>query len=247
MNLCAESTPGRSTFVPAAEPSMRSSYLYRTLAYAGADKLADLELVAAVLSGDEAKRRLRAERLIAEVGSLWGVARVGVHTLTELGLTPSEALRLSASLELGRRALVEPTQRQAVREPADAYRCVAPLLLGTPRERFLVVVLDVKNRPRHIACVTEGSVDACPVDPREVFGPALRERGSAVVVAHNHPSGDPTPSAEDLALTDRLAQVGAVVGVPVLDHIIVGSATVDGQGRYVSLAERGVIKAPRPR
>jgi DNA repair protein RadC len=237
-------TPSRG--LSAREPSARTSHLYRTLAYSGADRLADLELVAAVLSGDEAKRRQRAESLLAEVGSLWGLLRIGVEALTELGLSPSEALRLSAALELGRRALIEPATRTAVREPIDAYRCVAPLLLGTPRERFLVVVLDVKNRPRHVACVTEGSVDTCPVDPREVFGPALRERGSAVLVAHNHPSGDPTPSAEDLALTERLAQAGQVVGVPLLDHIIVGSTLAEGNVRYVSLAERGLMRVARP-
>jgi DNA repair protein RadC len=169
----------RPPYSIARDPSARTSYLYRTLAFSGADRLADLELVAAVLSGEEAKRRQRAESLLADVGSLWGLLRIGVEALTELGLSPSEALRLSAALELGRRALIEPATRTAVREPVDAYRCVAPLLLGTPRERFLVVVLDVKNRPRHIACVTEGSVDTCAVDPREVFGPALRERGSA--------------------------------------------------------------------
>jgi DNA repair protein RadC len=85
--------------------------------------------------------------------------------------------------------------------------------------------------------VAEGAVDLCPVDPREVFGAALRERGSAVVIAHNHPSGDPEPSPEDIALTKRLAQAGAVLGVPVLDHIIVGSAN----GLFVSLAERGFL------
>jgi DNA repair protein RadC len=238
--------PIRLPIPTAREPSARTSYLYRTLMYSGADHLADLELVAAVLSGEEAKRRQRAERLLADVGSVWGLVRVGVEALIELDLSPSEAMRLSAALELGRRALIEPATRTAVREPADAYRCVAPLLLGTPRERFVVVVLDVKNRPRHVACVTEGTVDTCPVDPREVFGPALRERGSAVFVAHNHPSGDPTPSVEDLALTERLSQAGQVVGVPVLDHIIVGSVLKSGDAQYVSFAERGLLRTARP-
>ena len=128
----------------------------------------------------------------------------------------------------------------AVREPGDAYRCVARHFNGMERESFVVVVLDVKNRPRHVATVAQGSVDICLVDPREVFAVAIRERGTAVLVAHNHPSGDPEPSGEDLLLTERLAEGGVILGIPVLDHIIVGRKTAQNNG-YVSLAERGLM------
>jgi len=117
---------------------------------------------------------------------------------------------------------------------------VARELAGSERECFVVVVLDIKNRPRHVSTVFVGSVDACPVDPREVFTPALRERGSAILVAHNHPSGDPTPSPEDLILTERLVEAGATLGIPVLDHIVVGRRK-DGGPRFVSMAERGLL------
>ncbi|MEE8408816.1 MAG: DNA repair protein RadC [Myxococcota bacterium] len=226
--------------LPRAEEPNGRGYLYRRVSMYGAGELSDAELLAAVLSGDHARRRALAECLLAEVGSLWGIARLGIAPLRDIGLGPCETARLKACIELGRRSAVGPMPRSAVREPRDAYRCVARRLAACERERFVVVVLDVKNRPRHVSTVFEGSVDACPIDPREIFAPAVRERGTAILVAHNHPSGDPTPSKEDLILTDRLVEAGSLIGIPVLDHIIVGHHP-DGSARYVSLAERGLI------
>lgn len=226
--------------LPRVEEPKNRGYLYRRVSMYGAGELSDTELLATMLSGDHTRRRELACRLIAEVGSLWGVARLGIAPLRDIGLGPCEAARLKACIELGRRSAVNPMPHSAVREPRDAYRCVARHLTGCERERFVVVVLDVKNRPRHVSAVFEGSVDACPIDPREIFAPALRERGTAILVAHNHPSGDPTPSKEDLILTDRLVEAGSLIGIPVLDHIIVGHRS-DGSPRYISLAERGLI------
>jgi DNA repair protein RadC len=222
------------------EPATRRGYLFSLISLVGARQLGDIDLVAATLSGNLARRRRLAERLLDEVGSLWSVARLGLRPLRELGLGQAESARLKACIELGRRAAFEPPPGTAVREPRDAYRCVAEHLTDRERERFVVVVLDVKNRPRHIATVFVGSVDACPVDPREVFTPALRERGSAVLVAHNHPSGDPTPSPEDVILTERLVDAGAILGIPVLDHLVVGREA-DGNPRFVSMAQRGLL------
>ncbi len=226
--------------IPRIEEPKGRGYLYRRVSMYGAAELSDGELLATVLSGDHARRRALADRVITEVGSLWGVARLGIAPLRDIGLGPCEAARLKACIELGRRSVVGPMPRSAVREPRDAYRCVARRLATCDRERFVVVVLDVKNRPRYVSTVFEGSVDACPIDPREIFAPALRERGTAILVAHNHPSGDPTPSKEDLILTDRLVEAGSLIGIPVLDHIIVGHRP-DGGAHYISLAERGLI------
>ena len=161
--------------------------------------------------------------------------------LCACGLGPEEATRLGACLELGRRASIPPSDGRAVHQPRDAFDCVAAQFAGEERERFVVVVLDVKNRPRHLRVISEGAIDVCPVDPREVFAVALRERGSAILVAHNHPSGDATPSTEDVALTERLAAAGTLLGIPLLDHIIVGRLTDAAEPRFTSLAEQGVI------
>ena len=103
------------------------------------------------------------------------------------------------------------------------------------QERFLVFVTDVKNRPTAVVEVTTGTLDASLVHPRDVFGAAVAGAAAALILVHNHPSGDPEPSPEDIALTRRLADAGELMGIPVLDHVIVG------KNRYVSLAERGVV------
>jgi DNA repair protein RadC len=105
------------------------------------------------------------------------------------------------------------------------------------REQFHVLAFNCRNVLVHEATVAHGTVSACPVDPREVFGPAITHRASAVVLAHNHPSGDPEPSAEDLALTRQLVEAGRLLHVRVLDHLIIGD------GRYVSLLARGQLAA----
>lgn len=201
----------------------------------GPGPLGDEELVRRLLSGDPVRRRRLAARLLAAAGSVGGIGRLGVAELRQLGLGASEAPRLLAALELGRRAKL-PAAPPAILEPGDAYACVASELAGVETERFVVIVLDVRNRPRRIAIVARGGVDACPVDPREIFVHAVRERGTAVIVAHNHPSGDPTPSPEDIALTARLRRAGETLGVRVLDHIIVG-----GDGRFESFAQAGLM------
>lgn len=208
----------------------------------GPDRLTDAELLTLAL-GAGSKRRTRLHRLVHELCPLWKLFGRGQHELRALGLSAVEAQRLLAAVELGRRVTRTVPDRRALLAPEDAYRCVAGELEHLEREQFIVVVLDVRNRPRHIACVATGSIDHCSVDPREVFAPAVRERASAVLLAHNHPSGDPTPSREDVTLTARLTQAGELLGVPVLDHIIVASAFegVEHAPRFVSMAERGLI------
>jgi DNA repair protein RadC len=213
------------------------SWLIRHISFYGTRDLADSELLRVLLSGTHERRRAVAERLLWDGKTMRELARAGFATLSAHGLSEAEAARLKACFELGRRAVADPPHERAVSTPHDAFRCVARCFAGEDRERLVVVVLDTKNRPRHVSTVAVGSVDLCPVDPREVFGAALRERGSAVIIAHNHPSGDPNPSPEDVALTTRLAQAGAILGMPVLDHIIVGNAN----GTFVSLAERGLV------
>ncbi len=226
-----------ATSKPARAPS-----LYNQLARCRARDLPDVDLLAALLGGGTRRRRALADRLLAEAGSVWGMGRLGLRCLREMGVSAAQAARLAACFELGRRAGAEPVWPDSVREPHDAYRCVAPHFTSLDRERFVVVVLDAKSRPRHVAIAAEGSIDACPVDAREVFAPAMRERGSAVLVAHNHPSGDLTPSPEDVALTDRLVAAGMLLGIPLVDHILIGAVTP--APRWMSFAERGLMAAP---
>lgn len=128
-----------------------------------------------------------------------------------------------------------PDGRAQVTTPEEAARLVRPLLLGRDREHCLLVSLDVKHRLLGVATVSVGSVDHTFMGPREVFREALLAGASAIFLAHNHPSGDATPSADDRQVTRRLAQAGSCVGVELLDHLVVGDPD------WVSLARLGVL------
>jgi len=148
-------------------------------------------------------------------------------------LTAEEARRLAAAFALGRR--VERAQfprRPSLRTPERVFRFMVPEFRGQARELFFALHLDSKHRLRRSRCVSVGTLTTSLVHPREVFGPALSDAAAALIVVHNHPSGDPSPSREDLDITRRLIDAGKLLGVPVLDHVIVG------EGRFVSLRER---------
>ncbi|MPZ72153.1 MAG: DNA repair protein RadC [Nitriliruptorales bacterium] len=133
------------------------------------------------------------------------------------------------------RPLAPPDQRPQVTSPEEAYAIVRPLLEGRDREHCLLISLDVKHRVLGVATISIGSVDHTFMAPREIFREALLAGASAVFLAHNHPSGDPTPSSDDRQMTRRLAQAGQTLGVDVLDHLVVGNPA------WVSLARLGVI------
>ena len=151
-----------------------------------------------------------------------------------LGIPSRAALRLACAFELGRRAAASTRLARApVRTPRDAFELVAGTLHGRDREVVVALYLDGRHRLLQLHEVSVGTATASLIHPREVFGPALRAGACAVVIAHNHPSGDPEPSAEDHGVTERLLAAGELVGVPLLDHIVVGGAT------FVSLRGRG--------
>jgi DNA repair protein RadC len=139
-----------------------------------------------------------------------------------------------AALELGRRAAAIPVApRSPVRDAAAVYAHFRGRLPQLEREVFWVLLLDGKNRVQGEVRISEGSLTAALVHPREVFLPAIRAAAAALILVHNHPSGDPVPSAEDRAITERLRQVGELIGIRVLDHVVVG------RGCYASMAEEG--------
>jgi len=176
-----------------------------------------------------------AERLLAAAGGLTRLDRLARETWRTLGSrSPRRAERVAAALELGRRATAVPLAfGRPVRDAGVVYGHFRGRLPQLEREVFYVLLLDGKNRVRGEVRVSEGSLTAALVHPREVFAPAIRDAAAAVILVHNHPSGDPTPSAEDRAITERLRQVGELVGIRVLDHVVVG------QGRWASMAEEG--------
>jgi DNA repair protein RadC len=157
----------------------------------------------------------------------------------QLGVPWRAGLRLACALELGRRISAhKPAARAPVRTPRDAFDLLRDSFVGRDRETVIALDLDGRHRLRQLHEVSVGTATASLIHPREVFGPALRLRACAVVVAHNHPSGDPEPSAEDRGVTERLHAAGELVGVPLLDHLVVGGEA------FISLRGRGSWAQP---
>jgi DNA repair protein RadC len=203
------------------------------------DALSDEELVALLL-GTGSKREpvsVLAARLLAETGGLGGLERSGVGELSgRRGVGASKASRLIAAIELGRRVVARPLPRgMRIQSSRDVDAALRPRLAHAPTEQFIAIPLDAKNRPLGEIRVASGGLTACPVAPADVFRSLVREAAAAVVFVHNHPSGEPTPSADDVALTERLRRAGEILGVRVLDHVIVG------QEGYFSFLDAGLL------
>lgn len=153
------------------------------------------------------------------------------------GIGIAKATKVLAALELGRRAVEEARpERERVRNAVDVYERMRLTMRDLAHEEFHVLLLDTQNRVLRDLQITRGTLDASLVHPREVFRPAISEAAASVILVHNHPSGDPTPSAEDRAVTRQLGSAGELIGIDVLDHVIVG------EGRYVSFAEGGMME-----
>lgn len=206
---------------------------------AGVEALSDEELVA-VLLGTGFRREpvsVLAAKLLAELGGLGGLSRMGVGALAErTGVGPTKASRVVAALELGRRVVARPLPRRAkLTSSRDIDAALRPRLAHQPTEHFYAIPLDVRNRPLGEIRIASGGLAACPVSPADVFRALVREAAAAVVFVHNHPSGEPNPSADDVALTDRLRRAGEILGVRVLDHVIIAA---DG---YFSFLDAGLL------
>lgn len=156
--------------------------------------------------------------------------------LDALNLTPEQREKVAAMLEFARSAAFETMPRGATfRDGADVFRAFHARMRDLKLEQFWIVMLDGKHRVLREELVSQGTLTSSPVHPREVFAPAIRHSAAAIVLVHNHPSGDPAASADDLAITRRLCEVGAMVGICILDHVIVGDGT------FFSLASRGLM------
>jgi DNA repair protein RadC len=178
-----------------------------------------------------------ANRLIDLAGGVHGLARLHRgHLITVAGIGPVTAGRVQAAIELGRRTLVtDAEERMRFRTPHELARVLIPRYGTHPVERCGVVLLDTRHRIIATRLISVGSLDASLANPREIFREAILGGAAAVVVFHNHPSGDPTPSRDDVALTARLRGAGAVVGVDLVDHVILADV------RYCSMREMGLL------
>jgi DNA repair protein RadC len=205
----------------------------------GVATLGDNELVAVVLgSGRAAANALDlANAILSRSGGIEGLARARHDELTSVpGIGAARAAQVVAAVELGRRTLTRAGRdRVQVTTPRAVAELLLPLYGNRPVEQLGVVLLDTKHRVMRTTVVTVGTLDASIMHPREIFREATAAGAAAIVVFHNHPSGDPEPSQEDIALTHRLIAAGVLMGIDVIDHIILGDV------RYCSLKERQYI------
>jgi DNA repair protein RadC len=203
----------------------------------GVDALGDQELVAIVLGhgGPRQSALGLAELVLASMNGVHGLTRASVDQLAQLaGVGRAKAAQLLAAVELGRRTLTRaPAVRVQLGSPRDAAAYLTPRFGGGAVERFGIVLLDTKHRVLKAALLSVGTLDASLVHPREVFREASTAGAAAIVLFHNHPSGDPTPSRDDATLTARLVEAGELMGIVVLDHVVLGEA------RYFSFKESG--------
>lgn len=205
----------------------------------GAEALSNAELLAIILRVGTAEYSAigLAEHMLGKFGGLKGIATASVEDLATIkGLGTAKGAQIKAMVELGRRlaASVGPS-RPPVRCPQDVVDLLMPELRDQPQEQFKGVFLNSKNEVLKVRTITVGSLNASVITPRELFREAISHNSASVIVAHNHPSGDPTPSKEDIDVTKRLVQAGEYVGIEVLDHVVLGD------GRWISLKERCLI------
>lgn len=204
----------------------------------GLTSIGDEELLAIMLgSGVRARPALAiAADLVRSSGGVVAVSRASLHELIQVtGIGSARAARIAAAFELGRRAVEAEQRRDVLGAPEDVFRIVAPRLAGLQQEVFFALGIDVRNRLLDVVEIARGTVHGVEVHPREVFRPLVRMAAAGAILAHNHPSGDPSPSEADIELTRRMRDVGELVGIPIVDHVVIGEAG------FRSIAETIVI------
>lgn len=205
------------------------------MVYAGPSALNDAELLAIILRvgvGGENVIRM-AERLLTKYGSVAGLAQASLDELAqEHGMGQAKATQIKAALELGKRLAASPAGRPQVRSPGDAANLLMMEMGLLEQEHLRTVLLDTKNYVMRVANVYMGSLNSASVRVGEIFREAIRSNCASIIVAHNHPSGDPTPSPEDVHVTEMLVEAGQLLDIEVLDHLVIG------RNSFVSLKER---------
>lgn len=206
--------------------------------YYGPTALSNAELLAILLRVGSAGENVVAlsTRLLAEFGGLAGLAKASFSDLASIkGVGTAKTAQLKAAIELGRRLLItSPDARPQITSPLDAANLLMLEMGGLEQEHLRTLLLDTKNRVLASPTVYVGNVNSSIIRVSEVFREAVRENATAMIVAHNHPSGDPTPSPEDVSVTRSIVEAGSLLGIDVLDHLVIGHQ------RFVSLKERGL-------
>jgi DNA repair protein RadC len=206
----------------------------------GVEALSAPEILALILGRGIAGESVTvtAQRLLSKFGNLKGMANASLEELIQVkGIGPAKAGQIKAAFELANRleSYAETTSKPVIKTPESVMGLVKGRLRGKKKEHFLALLLDTRGQVIKISEVSVGSLDTSIVHPREVFKEAISASAASVIFVHNHPSGDPEPSEDDIKLTKRLFEVGEIMGIDVLDHVIIGDKN------YLSLKSRGLF------
>lgn len=208
------------------------------LAKHGAQVLSNAELLAILLRvGVPGENAVQVgNRLLHELGGLQGIHRASYEEVcAQHGIGIAKAAQIKAAIELGRRLAVEvPEEKPTIHSPSDAANLIQYEMGALEQEELRVILLDIRNHVDRILTIYKGTLNSSHVRVGELFKQAVRSNAAAIIVAHNHPSGDPTPSPDDIALTKAIVQAGKLLDVDVLDHLVIG------KGQFVSLKEKGL-------
>jgi len=216
--------------LPAAERPRERLY------HVGERGLSTTELLAIVIgSGHGSDNVLQlSQLLLSDLDGLDGLTKASPQELRQVkGIGEVKAAQIKAALELGRRAtIMPPVERPLVRSPAEAANLLMPEMASLEQEHMRIILLDTRNRVLSVPTIYIGSLNSSVIRVGELFKAGIRENAASLIVAHNHPSGDPAPSPEDIAVTRQVIEAGKLLGIDVLDHVIIG------RGSFVSLKER---------
>lgn len=233
-----ETDPPKVAYAPMIRDMAAGERPRERLVQVGPTAVSTAELLAILLrTGVPGENVVRlAERLLIQFKDLAGLARASIPELmTVHGIGEAKAVEIKAALEIGRRLLATaPQEKPRVTSPADAANLLMSEMMFLEKEHLKLVLLDTRNNVLGTPTIYVGSLNTSVIRVAELFRAAIRENAAAFIVAHNHPSGDPSPSPEDIRVTRQLAQAGKLLDIEVLDHVIIGHQ------RYVSLKERGL-------
>lgn len=205
----------------------------------GAEALSAQELLALIIGRGVAGKSVMniAQEVLSKFGHIKGVGEATIEQLCEIrGIGPAKAAQIKACFEIGKRDELEPEQKKyTIDSPRALVKAIRALIKDKAKEHFKLVLLDSRNKIIDITNVSTGTLNANLVHPREIFKDAISHNTAAVILCHNHPSGDPEPSEDDLKITKQLVEAGKIMGIEVLDHIIIG------QKSFTSFKEKGLI------
>lgn len=205
----------------------------------GPEAMSNGELIAILLrTGTRKDSALRlAERLLVKHGGIGGIGGLSPREISKIkGIGAAKSVAVAAAMELGKRmSLLVGTQRFIIHSPQDVADLMMPRLRYETKEKFIAVLLSTKNHVLATPVVSVGTLNSSVVHPRELFREAINYNAASVILVHNHPSGDPSPSQEDLVLTRKMNEAGCLLDISVVDHVIIGD------GKYVSLKEKGIL------